>query len=103
MEKELTKPRRIFPDLILSFIPYKINLNGVGGVFKAHENTPIDPKLTIGTLILALPSAHQVRKVQNIAFQIKLATQGGQLEISHGMGKYVADFSYGDIVTWRYQ
>ena len=38
---------------------YKLNLYTVGGHFTSHVDTPINPELFLGSLVIALPSEHE--------------------------------------------
>lgn len=55
VETELLQGR----DVILE--PYRLNIYGVGGFFKPHVDTPVDPERMVGTVVVCLPSAHKVR------------------------------------------
>ena len=57
---------KLTPGRYVKLDPYKVNVYGEGGFFKAYVDNPSDHNM-IGTLVLCLPSAHK----------------GGELVINH--------------------
>jgi hypothetical protein len=60
-EKELKE--KIEKDFIRDKVKlhfYKLNVYGKGGFFKPHVDTPVHPSLMVGTLVVCLPTPHQV-------------------------------------------
>lgn len=61
----------------LYIVPYRLNVYGVGGFFKAHVDTPKDTEKMIGSIVLYLPSEHT----------------GGELVVTHQGKIHTIDFS----------
>lgn len=64
-------------DQVKNLVPYRLNVYGEGGFFKAHVDTPKDPARMIGSLVVCLPTKHT----------------GGDLLVTHQGEVYTIDFS----------
>ncbi|GAQ88607.1 hypothetical protein KFL_004440050 [Klebsormidium nitens] len=61
----------------IKLVPYKLNINGPGDFFRPHVDTPVDPELFIGTVVVCLPSPFT----------------GGELIVTHVDASHTFDFA----------